>query len=151
MCRLKAWILALLLDRDQLFFKQRHHIYGVLYMFGLAMLYDGKVDEGFRHIVSDQLRPYFLLDIFRLVGMKIAQADGIFEFAERSFYGPSGRIEKLYTFRWKFIRRQVCHNTFKRAVRNREPYNTEGQVVSVQGAIRDIVKGSPPVFCLVKF
>lgn len=56
-----------------------------IYMFGLAMLYDGKVNEGFRHIVSDQLRPYFLLDIFRLVGMEIAQADGIFELAERSF------------------------------------------------------------------
>lgn len=36
-------------------------------MFGLAMLYGCKVDEGFRHIVSDQLRPYFPLDIFRLV------------------------------------------------------------------------------------
>ncbi len=45
-------------------------------------------------------------------------------------------------FRWEFIRRQVRHKAFKRAVRNREPYDTQGQVVSVQGAIGNIVKGS---------
>ena len=68
-------------------------------MFGPSMLYDCKIDEGFRHVVSDQLRPYFLLDIFRLVGMEIAQFDDIFELAE-------------------------------------------GQIISIQGAVGDIVKGS---------
>lgn len=63
-----------------------------IYMFGLAMLYDCKVDEGFRHIVSNRLRPYFLLDIFRPVGIEVAQPNGIFELAEGSFYGPYSDI-----------------------------------------------------------
>jgi len=162
--RLKTWILALLPDWDHLFFKQRHHTYGVffrgqtekapaymgchteihfIYMFGLAMLYDGKVNESFCHIVSDQLRPYFLL-----AGMEIAQADGIFELAERSFYDPSGRIEKLYTFRWKFIRRQVCHNTFigrpaekgeGRAVRGKEAQ--AWPCVGLEGCVETVEDG----------
>lgn len=94
-------------------FRQRHHIYGgflrgqtekghadmgghtkihFIYMFGLAMLYDCKVDEGFRHIVSNRLRPYFLLDIFRLVGIEATQPNGIFELAEGAFYGPYSDI-----------------------------------------------------------
>lgn len=113
MRRLKTRILAFLPDWAQLFSEQRHHIYGVflrgqtekgpadmgghtkihfIYMFGLAMLYDCKVDEGFRHIVSNPLRPYFLLDIFLLVGMEAAQPNGIFELAEGSFYGPYSDI-----------------------------------------------------------
>ena len=161
--RMKAWILTFLPDWDQLFFEQRHHIYGIflrgwtekdpadmschtkihfIFMLCLAMFYDGKIYEGFRHVVSGQLCPYFLPDIFRLIGMEITQPDGIFEFTEGSFYGPSGKIDEFYTIRREFIGRQIGNNAFKRLVRYREPYNTEGQVISIQGAIRDIVKGS---------
>lgn len=77
----------------------RHTKIHFILMFGPAMLYDCQIEESFRHVVSDQLGPYFLLDIFRLVSMKIAQSDGIFQLAERPFYGPSGKIDEFYTLR----------------------------------------------------
>ena len=116
MRRLQAWILAFLPDRDQLLFKQRRHIYMVfprvqaegdsanmgrhteihfILMFGLAVLNNRKADKCFRYVVCDQLCPYFLFDVFRLVCVEIAQPNGIFELAEGTFYGPPGKIEEL--------------------------------------------------------
>ncbi len=41
-------------------------------MFGLAVINNCKVDKGFRYVVCDQLCPYFLFDVFRLICMEIA-------------------------------------------------------------------------------
>lgn len=66
-------------------------IYFIL-MFGLAVLNNRKADKGFRYVVCDQLCPYFLFDIFRLICVEIAQPDCIFELTERTLDCLSGII-----------------------------------------------------------
>lgn len=41
-------------------------------MFGLAMPDNRKADKGFRYVVCDQLCPYLLSNVFRLVCVEIA-------------------------------------------------------------------------------
>ena len=42
-------------------------------MFGVSLFYNCMIDKSFRHVVGDQFCPYFLLDVFGLTGMKVAQ------------------------------------------------------------------------------
>ena len=66
-------------------------------MLGVSVFYHSVIDQGFCYVVCDQSAPYFLFYIFRSIGMEVAQSNGIFQFAERPFYGPSGKIQLFYT------------------------------------------------------
>ena len=111
-------------------------------MFGVSLFYNCMIDKSFRHVVGDQFCPYFLLDVFGLTGMKVAQPDCIFQLAERTLNSPSGSIELFDAFRREFLCRQVGNDAFIRILGYRKSYNAERQVVGIKGTIGQIVKRS---------
>ena len=56
----------------------------------------------------------FLQTVESIIGMKVAQPYGVFQFSERRFDPPSGIVQCLDLFRLELITRQVCNDTFKR-------------------------------------
>lgn len=95
-----------------------HHVYGVFpgirtekdpaYMSGSAKIHfifmlcfspfnHGMIDQCFCYVVCNQLSPDFLLNVFRFIGMKVAQPNRIFQLSERALDSPSPAI-KFFDF-----------------------------------------------------
>ena len=148
---LQSWILAFIPYGDQFFLQQKHHvalaflrgrtgkdpanmcshseIYFVL-MFCFLLFDDGTVDQHFRYVIRNKVCPYFLFDILRLVRMVVAQADRIFQFAERGFNGPSPVVEDLEPFGRKFFPWEIRHDAFVGIIADWEPGDTENKAVN---------------------
>ena len=163
---LQSWILAFVPYGDQFFLQQKHHValvflrgrtekdpanmgsHGEIHfvlMFCFLLFDDGTVDQHFRYVVCNKVCPYFLFDILWLVRMIVAQADRIFQLAERGFNRPSPVVEGLELFGREFFPRKVRHDTFAGIIADGKPDDTESKRVCVKGAIFDKVKGG----CLV--
>ena len=114
-------------------------VYFVL-MFCFLLFDDGTVNQHFRYVIRNKVCPYFLFDIFWLVRMIVAQADRIFQLAERGFNGPSPMVECLEPFGRKFFPWEVRHDTFVGTITDGEPGDTESKRICAEGAIFDKVK-----------
>jgi len=101
-----------------------HHVYGVFpgirtekdpaYMSGSAKIHfifmlcfspfnHGMIDQCFCYVVCNQLSPDFLLNVFRFIGMKVAQPNRIFQLSERALDSPSPAIKFFDFFHRKRI------------------------------------------------
>jgi len=76
--------------------------------------------------------------------MVVAQANRIFQFAERGFHGPSPEVEGLKPFGRKFFPWEIRHDTFVGIIANGEPDDTKSKRIGVKGAIFDKIKGGCP-------
>ena len=113
---LKSWVMAFIPYGDQFFLQQEHHVVSVflrgqtekdpanmcshgeihfVLMLCFLLFSDGIIDQYFRYVICNKVGLYFLFDILWLVRMVVAQADRIFQFAERGFNGPSPVVEGL--------------------------------------------------------
>ena len=158
---LKSWVMAFIPYGDQFFLQQEHHVVSVflrgqtekdpanmcshseiyfVLMFCFLLFDDGTVNQHFRYVIRNKVCPYFLFDIFWLVRMIVAQADRIFQLAERGFNGPSPMVEGLEPFGRKFFPWEVRHDTFVGTIADGEPGDTESKRICAEGAIFDKVK-----------
>ena len=113
---LQSWVLAFIPYGDQFFLQQEHHVVLVflrgqtekdpadmcghgevhfVLMFCRLLFDDSTVDQHFRHVVCNKVCPYFLFDILWLVRMVVAQADCIFQLAERGLNRPYADILEM--------------------------------------------------------
>ena len=76
--------------------------------------------------------------------MVVAQANRIFQFAERGFNGPPPAVEDLEPFRREFFPWEIRHNTFVGIISDGESGDTEGKGIGVKRAIFDKIKGGCP-------
>lgn len=109
-------------------------------IFCFLLFHDGTVDQHFRYVISNKVCPYFLFDILWLVRMVVAQANRIFQFAERGFNGPPPAVEDLEPFRREFFPWEIRHNTFVGIISDGESGDTEGKGIGVKRAIFDKIK-----------
>ena len=130
---LQSWVLAFIPYGDQFFLQQEHYVvlvflrsqtekdpahmrsHGEIHfvlIFCFLLFDDGTADQHFRYVVCNKVCPYFLFDILWLVRMVVAQADRIFQFAERGFNRPSSVVEGLDPFRREFFPWEIRHDTF---------------------------------------
>ena len=56
---------------------RRHAEINLVAMLGVSLLDYRVIDHGFGYVVSCKPGPDFLLDVIRLIGMEIAQADRV--------------------------------------------------------------------------
>ncbi len=106
---------------------------------------DGIIDQYFRYVICNKVGLYFLFDILWLVRMVVAQADRIFQLAERGFNGPSPVVEDLEPFGRKFFPWKIRHDAFVGIIADWEPGDTEGKRICARGAIFNKIEGG----CLV--
>ena len=163
---LKSWVMAFIPYWDQFFLQQEHHVVSVflrgqtekdpanmcshgeihfVLMFCFLLFGDGIIDQYFRYVICNKVGPYFLFDILWLVRMVVAQADRIFQLAERGFNGPSPVVEGLEPFGRKFFPWEIRHDAFVGIIADREPGDTESKRICAKGAIFNKIEGG----CLV--
>ena len=116
-----------------------------VFIFCFLLFDDGTVDQHFRHAVGNKVCPYFLFDILWLIRMVVAQADRIFQFAERGFNRPSPVVEGLKPFGREFFPWEIRHDAFVGIIADGEPGDTKSKRICVRGAIFNKIEGG----CLV--
>ena len=77
--------------------------------------------------------------------MVVAQANRIFQLAERGFNAPSPVVKGLDPFGREFFPWKVRHDTFVGTIADGEPDDTEGKRICVKGTIFNKIKGGGPV------
>ena len=163
---LKSWVMAFIPYWDQFFLQQEHHVVSVFLRgqtekdpanmcshgeihFVLILCFllfgDGIIDQYFRYVICNKVGPYFLFDILWLIRMIVAQADRIFQFAERGFNGPSPVVEDLEPFGRKIFPWEIRHDAFVGIIADWEPGDTESKRICAKGAIFNKIEGG----CLV--
>jgi hypothetical protein len=151
---------------DQFFQQQKHHVVSVflrgqtekdpanmcshgeihfVLMLCFLLFSDGIIDQYFRYVICNKVGLYFLFDILWLIRMVVAQADRIFQLAERGFNGPSPVVEDLEPFGRKFFPWKIRHDAFVGIIADWEPGDTEGKRICARGAIFNKIEGG----CLV--
>lgn len=78
--------------------------------------------------------------MLRLAGMEAAHPNGVFELPEGGFYAPPGIIRPFQALWGKLIFREVRHKAFKRAIRQIQPDDTEGQRICAVRSVFEVIE-----------